>query len=112
MLLRMLDGNRAYLGSFLSRIVDPADQEQNHSDNQQDKPDFESVHLRLPFPSIKRRGLGGAQPDERPRATRVHSSEGDVDDLDNRPAALVSTYNRANVRPPLGEYFVSALSNP
>ena len=57
MFFRMLDSDRPYLGSFLSRIGNAADQEQNHSDNQQDKPDSESVHLRPPFPSITRRGL-------------------------------------------------------
>jgi hypothetical protein len=54
MLFRMLDGNRPYLGFFLSCIGNPAGQEQSHSDNQQNKPDSESVHLRLPLPSIKR----------------------------------------------------------
>jgi hypothetical protein len=54
MFFRMLDGDRPYLGFFLSCIGNPADQQKNHSDNQQDKPDSESVHLRPPFPSIKR----------------------------------------------------------
>jgi hypothetical protein len=54
MFFRMLNSDRPYLGFFLSCIGNPADQEQRHSDNQQDKPDSESVHLRLPFPSIKR----------------------------------------------------------
>jgi hypothetical protein len=51
MLFRMLDGDRPYLGSFLSRIGNTADQEQNHSDNQQDKPQAESAHRCPPFPS-------------------------------------------------------------
>jgi len=54
MFFRMLDGDRPYLGFFLSCIGNPAHQEKNHSDNQQDKPDSESVHPRLPFLSIKR----------------------------------------------------------
>jgi hypothetical protein len=54
MFFRMLDGDRPDLGFFVSCIGNPAGQEQSHSDNQQDKPDSESVHLRLPFPSIKR----------------------------------------------------------
>jgi hypothetical protein len=48
MFFRMLDGDRPYLGLFLSCIGNPADQEQGNSDNQQDKPDSEFVHLRLP----------------------------------------------------------------
>jgi len=64
------------------------------------------------FPQSNAAGWAGAQPDERPSATRVHSSEGDVDDLDNRPAALVSAYTHLNACPPLGECFVSVLSKP
>src|ERR1051326_1823500 len=45
---RMLDGDRPYLGSFLSCIGNSAGQKQGHSDNQQDKPDSKFVHLRLP----------------------------------------------------------------
>lgn len=65
-----------------------------------------------PFLSIKRSALGGAQPDERPGTTRLHSSEGDVDDLDNPPPALVSAYTHLNACPPLGQYFVSVLVKP
>jgi hypothetical protein len=48
MFFRMLDGDRPYLAFFLSCIGNPASQEQGHSDYQQDKPDSEFVHLRLP----------------------------------------------------------------
>jgi len=50
MFLRMFDGERPYLGSFLSGIGNAADQEQSHSDNQQDKPYRELVHSGSPFP--------------------------------------------------------------
>ena len=49
MFLRMLDGDRPYLGSFLSCIRNAADQEQSRSDNQQDKPHSELAHLVFPF---------------------------------------------------------------
>lgn len=56
--------------------------------------------------------IGRAQLDERPQAANVPRSEGEVDDVDDRPAALVSPYNRANVCPPLGECLVSVLFKP